>query len=124
MNHHFNGNFGGDYVEGNKYSIRPDAPSLNHPNAMECPQCWKGTWRGTQNCIHCEYDIWEHDFQLRKKAFQKRNQIFALLMFTVFSIGLAINNFIDNPPMWLVFLPFIALFGVFIAFKNHESFRG
>ena len=120
----FNGNFGGDYVEGNKYSNRPDGPSLDHPNAMECPQCWKGTWRGTQNCIHCEYDIWEHHFQLRKKAFQRRNQIFAILMFAVFLIALVVNNFIDNLPMWLVFLPFVALFGVLIAFKNHENFRG
>lgn len=120
----FNGNFGGDYVEGNKYSNRPDGPPLDHPNAMECPQCWKGTWRGTQNCIHCEYDIWEHDFQLRKKAFQKRNQIFTLCMFAVFVCGLAVNNIIDHPPTWLILLPFVALVGMFIAFKNHENFRG
>ena len=50
----FNGNFGGDYVEGNKYTSRPDGPSLDHPNAIECPQSWKTTWRGPQKCVHCE----------------------------------------------------------------------
>lgn len=120
----FNGNFGGDYVEGDKISNRPDVPAHNHPNAIECPQCWKTTWKGTQNCVHCEYDIWEHHFHLKKKAFQKRNQIFALCMFAVFLISLAGNNFIDHPPMWLVVLPFAALCGVFIAVKNHENFRG
>lgn len=124
MDHHFNGNFGGDYVEGNKHTNRPDGPSPDHPNAIECPQCWEATWRGTRNCVNCEYDVWEHRFQLRKKAFQKRNQIFAILMFAVFLITLAINNLINQPPMWLVFLPFVALFGVFISFKNYENFKG
>lgn len=106
MDHYFNGNFGGDYVEGNKISNRPDSPSPDHPNAIECPQCWKITWKGTQNCVHCSYDVWRHNFSVKKKCIPKAKSNFRNNYVYYFLIGLVFNNIIDNPPMWLVFLPF------------------
>ena len=100
MEHHFNGNFGGDYVEGNKVSNRPDSPDENHPNATECPQCWKTTWRGTRNCVHCEYDVWLHHENIKrnkwKKVLEKRSNICLLIGFAFLITTMISFNFFST----------------------------
>lgn len=34
-----------------------DAPPSGHRNAIECPQCDRWTWRGTDNCRWCGYSL-------------------------------------------------------------------
>jgi hypothetical protein len=35
-------------------------PDPGHRNGIWCPQCDAWTWRATQHCIHCQYDLWAH----------------------------------------------------------------
>ena len=39
----------------NVYQQRP--PPADHPNAIVCRQCDALTWRMTDRCIHCNFDI-------------------------------------------------------------------
>ena len=39
----------------NVYQQRP--PPADHPNAITCGQCDGLTWRMTDRCIHCNFDI-------------------------------------------------------------------
>jgi hypothetical protein len=96
VDQNFNGDFGGDYVGGNKYSLRLDYPDHDHPNAIECPQCWKPTWRLTPNCVRCEYDIKSHYEEVEKvrkiEDIKKRVIILRVITICLFSFGYLITN--------------------------------
>ena len=36
-------------------------PPAGSDRERECPQCGKSTWRYTQLCIHCDYNLHNHD---------------------------------------------------------------
>lgn len=64
----------GDYVGGNKTVIvtpRPGVPEGN-PNRRDCPQCGGTTWLATRECIHCDYDLVEHDQRIRREQIMWR----------------------------------------------------
>ena len=118
----FTGNFGGDCVEGNKYTSRPDGPSLDHPNAIECPQCWKTTWRGTQKCVHCEYDVWLHFEELgkkkRKEVLKKRVIFLYILASGLLLLGYCSVNYFSSS---MAAVLFIAAFFVFALGAKLDS---
>lgn len=37
--------------------VLPDAPAPHHRNAIECPQCDRWTWRGTDHCRWCGFSL-------------------------------------------------------------------
>lgn len=37
--------------------VLPDAPPPRHRNAIECPQCDRSTWRGTDHCRWCGFSL-------------------------------------------------------------------
>lgn len=39
---------------------RHEAPPPNHRNAIECPQCEKRTWRSTEHCLHCGFNLHQY----------------------------------------------------------------
>ncbi|MDG9783686.1 hypothetical protein [Metapseudomonas otitidis] len=94
-----------------------------------CPQCDKPTWRYTQLCMHCDYDLHAHDVTVAeheaaelKRAEQKR----LLVVFTVaFSTALGlffVKRFLpDSIQSWIIGL--IAVLGViaFGAMKAGET---
>lgn len=118
MNQHFNGNFGGDYVEGNKFSNRPNAPEPDHPNAIECPQCWKVTWRGTQNCVHCEYDVWLHHENEKRKRYkailERRANICLVIGFVCLIVTICSFNYFSIPIIGLISF-FGCIFSLFLS---------
>lgn len=120
----FNGNFGGDYVNGDKHSNRPDSPPENHPNAIECPQCWKLTWRGTQHCIHCEYDIEAYLYSLdrtrRKAFFDKRVSQFYIVGLILLGVSLILMQFTSSLVVAILFI--IAL--VLVGMASNAKFQG
>ena len=69
------GNFSGDYVNGNKYSGGLKPPDPNDPNGCNCPQCQGWTWRHTQHCIFCGYDILAHNERLRLRALEEQKAL-------------------------------------------------
>jgi len=52
-----------------------ESPPQNSDRAKACPQCRKCTWRYTQLCMHCDYDLHRHDqIQAEELAELRRNQ--------------------------------------------------
>ncbi|MGH8758768.1 MAG: hypothetical protein ACREVW_04545 [Burkholderiales bacterium] len=39
---------------------RTEPPPPGHRNGVECPQCDRWTWRATEHCLHCGYNLYEH----------------------------------------------------------------
>ncbi len=115
MNHHFNGNFGGDYVEGDKHSNRPDSPDPDHPNAIECPQCWKTTWVGTEKCVHCEYDIkgylYRIDRDRRKAEFDKRVTLSYVAGSFCLMVSIILMQFSSSLIVAILFIIGLLIFG-------------
>lgn len=66
------GNFGRDYINGNQYNGGLKPPDPDDPNGCDCPQCQEWTWRHTQHCIFCGYDILAHNERLRLKAIEEQ----------------------------------------------------
>lgn len=52
-------------------------PPESHPHQRICPQCDEHTWLGTQHCVHCHYDLFAHDAQVRKRAMQRRKYMWS-----------------------------------------------
>ena len=67
----FNGDFDGDYVNGNKFVYGCKPPPNDHPNARMCPQCWESTWKATRECVRCGCDVWHQDDLMSKQRQQK-----------------------------------------------------
>ena len=124
MDHHFNGNFGGDYVEGDKHSNRPDSPSSDHPNALECPQCCKTTWMRTQKCVHCEYDIESYLYRIdrdrRKANFDKRVTQFYVAGSVFLGLSIILMQFTSSLIVALLFIIGLLIFSV----ASNAKFQG
>lgn len=55
-------------------STESDGPEEGHPNAVECPQCFRRTWKATQHCMHCKFDLWQFWSSIendRRRRFQQ-----------------------------------------------------
>lgn len=113
----FHGNFGGDYVNGDKLISGCEPPPSNHPNARTCPQCWRLTWKATRECVWCGCDVWHQDElvvqEKRKKILKKRSNIAMVVAFcsTVF-LFLSVNYFMNG---FTIFFFFVCLFSLKLA---------
>ncbi len=75
------------------------APPTNHSNGMYCPNCDSWTWKTTQHCVECPYDIWLH-FELaakeeRKQILKRRSMILFAIAAIFFAIAYISINFIS-----------------------------
>ncbi|MCJ0830422.1 hypothetical protein MN869_18570 [Acinetobacter sp. NIPH1876] len=109
----FNGNFGGDHIDGDKYVGVCEPPPNDHPNARECPQCWKSTWVATRECVRCGCDVWHHDemiAQKKKKAILKaRAHFFYGCTFLSITCLLISTHFLPSGFMIFFFLSSLLL---------------
>lgn len=96
----FHGNFGGDYVNGDKLISGCEPPPLNHPNARTCPQCWRLTWKATRKCVWCGCDVWHQDElvvqEKRKKILKKRAIHLKIVAIFCFVIGYLLMNYFSD----------------------------
>lgn len=91
----------------NIYRQKP--PPADHPNAIVCEQCEGLTWRLTDCCMHCNFDMaayaqeqirLENLAQLRFEQQKLRKQLLPLLISMLFcAIGIALTAFLapKNP---------------------------
>jgi hypothetical protein len=49
-----------------------------------CPQCDKPTWRYTQLCMHCDYDLHRHDETVAREKEEERMRAFQQRLMIVF----------------------------------------
>ena len=94
---------------------RYKAPPANHPNGMCCPNCESWTWRTTQYCVECPYDIWLHFEKLEKKNKKqvlKKRSLYCLLFAAIcFAVGYISLNYFST-----TFGAIIIVFSI-LAFK-------
>lgn len=57
------GNRGNINFGSQTFEVKPskEPPPAGSDRERRCPQCTKGTWRYTQLCMHCDYDLRRHD---------------------------------------------------------------
>lgn len=66
------------------------APPRASDRARDCPQCGKSTWRYTQLCMHCDYDLHRHDaVEAEERAELRREQANTQLV-KIFSISVVV----------------------------------
>lgn len=92
-------------------------PDDDHPNARECPQCWKTTWKCTRECVRCGCDVWLQDEliarQRRKRLLKRRSEIAFIISGVSVLILILSVNYASN---WFVILSFfVCLFSLKLA---------
>ncbi len=96
----FHGNFGGDYVNGDKLISGCEPPPSNHPNARTCPQCWRLTWKATRECVWCGCDVWHQDElvaqEKRRNILKKRAIHLKIVAIFCFVIGYLLMNYFSD----------------------------
>ena len=86
-----------------------------------CPQCVKPTWRYTQLCMHCDYDLHRHDAIEESERVEHRKEEMSRLMLKVF-FGLAgvaaLSFFIKDylPASWRGWAIGVTVVAGFLAF--------
>ncbi len=74
-------------------SVDPGPPP-QHRNAIECPQCDRWTWRATQHCHRCGFDLFayyeeqDRDRQLRHQARMRQQFRRKMVLLTCSGMGL------------------------------------
>lgn len=100
-------------------------PKPGHRNGMICPQCDRWTWRATEECRHCYYNLFNHAEQIaqeRREEFLAYRRIELSRWARGLALGgIAIIYFSKEAPGSLggsmVFLGLAALFGAFVCGK-------
>ncbi|WP_124319529.1 hypothetical protein [Pseudomonas chlororaphis] len=64
-----------------------EPPPQKSDRARTCPQCGKSTWRYTQLCMHCDYNLHNHDQveaeqSAKERAEQRKKETDAFLLKT------------------------------------------
>lgn len=110
-----------------------EPPPEGSNRARGCPQCGKCTWRYTQLCMHCHYNLHHHDdvaAQERERARKERTTHQLLKLFAV-CVGVALLSFFIRDYLPEILKPWaLALTGVFgllafviITTPNEETAR-
>lgn len=71
-------------------------PPEGSDRARECPQCHHCTWRYTQLCMHCDYNLHRHDEvaqQEKERARQERHNL-TVLKIAVCCVGVTALSFV------------------------------
>lgn len=116
---------------------RPDVPPSHHRNAIECPQCDQWTWRATETCLACGFNLFRYfeelaaEKQARLRARQaeylaelRRKHLYwtaGLLLGGLLLVGNAFRAPTDTWRQWMVY----GGFGLFIlsALVHHNTPR-
>lgn len=106
-----------------------EPPPAGSDRERICPQCGKPTWRFTQLCMHCDYDLHHHDQTVAREETAARQQAFQQKMMIIFGVaisaGLSIFYVKRYLPDWLQSWAFIIAIGcgfiAFIAMKAGET---
>lgn len=108
----------------NVYQQRP--PPADHPNAISCRQCDGLTWRMTDRCIHCNFDIaadaqeqmrLQHLEQLRLELKQLKGKLLPLLgAMLLCAISLALVAFLapQTPFIYWAVIGIMLVLAIFI----------
>lgn len=107
-------------------SKQPPPPGSDRERV--CPQCGKPTWRYTQLCMHCDYDLHRHDAIEEERLAAERvkaNSNFMLRVFFVFAVAGAISLFMKDylPASWSAWAIGVTAISWFIAFAILQSVR-
>ncbi|QHA95826.1 hypothetical protein [Pseudomonas sp. J380] len=57
-----------------------EPPPRGSDRERECPQCAKPTWRYTQLCMHCDYDLYRHDQVEAEDQAKRHNEAVGVVM--------------------------------------------
>lgn len=108
----------------NIYQQKP--PPSDHPNAITCVQCDGLTWRMTDRCIHCNFDMAAHTKeqqhlqqleQLRLEYHELRGKAIPLMVaIAVCLIALALTIFLapNTPYLYWAILAIMMIIALFI----------
>lgn len=81
----------GNVAGGNQYIVKLGPEEPTRPEATRsCPQCHRGTWRGTRQCIHCSLDLFAHD-QAVLRAGVRRRALGLMMVFVVLGFALLLG---------------------------------
>ncbi|WP_448680557.1 hypothetical protein [Pseudomonas nicosulfuronedens] len=106
-----------------------EPPPPGSDRARSCPQCTKTTWRYTQLCMHCDYDLRAHDASLAHEQEVKVAQEYQKRLVTVFGIAftaalglLYVRQYLpESLRSWAVGLAVACGVIAFIAMKAGET---
>ena len=109
----------------NVYYQKP--PPSNHPNAITCPQCDGVTWRMTDNCIHCGFNITAYyqeqarlediaELKAEYRELRKRGLPLLLLLF-VACIVMLICTLIRPSNNYIYWIPIVCMVVLAAFFK-------
>ncbi|MEQ9132690.1 MAG: hypothetical protein RJQ08_08615 [Salinisphaeraceae bacterium] len=69
-------------------------PPADHPNAMRCPQCHEPTWRASDFCVGCGFNLAAR--RIAEKQNQERRMQVVASGYTLIAIGILFLFFFDN----------------------------
>lgn len=100
-------------------------PEPGHRNAMICPQCDHWTWRATEECRHCHYNLFKHAERIVQKRREEflayRRKELSQWAFWLASGGIALIYFsprITDPVGGAMMgIGLVALYGAFVCGK-------
>jgi hypothetical protein len=109
----------------NVYHQKP--PPADHPNAITCPQCEGITWRMTDNCIHCGFNITAYyqeqarlerisELKAQYSELKKRGLPLLLLMF-VACIAMLSCTILKPSNHFIYWLPIVCMLIIAAFFK-------
>lgn len=84
------GNNQGNINLGNQvFEVRQgkELPRIGSGRERFCPQCENHTWRFNQLCMHCDYDLQQHDEILAQQEETARQQALQLRLMTIFVVA-------------------------------------
>lgn len=113
--------------------ILPDAPSPYHRNAIECPQCDRWTWRGTDHCRWCGFSLSDYYALLEQEKLARREErmreyaialrrrmLFWAFGLLVLGVTIASNSQVFPEPMrrYVVYVGFVVMVvGALVAYS-------
>lgn len=125
------GNRGNINLGNQTFEVRQgkELPPSGSDRERICPQCDKPTWRFTQLCIHCDYDLHRHDETASREEEAARQQALqqklVIIFGVAFSAALGLFYVKQYLPEWLQSWVFGIAIGcgliAFIAMKAGET---
>jgi len=96
-------NFGQIANEIHNYSGPATPPPEGHPNSRVCPQCQEITWKLTRHCLFCGVDLFERDYEERRKRLVWRRVKFGLFFCLVGALSISGSRYVPDPfKLWMM----------------------
>lgn len=105
-----------------------EPPPKGSDRARECPQCQRSTWRYTQLCMHCDYNLHHHDdvAEHEKEQARKDRNNLQMLKICISCVGIAVLSFFvrdflpETLKPWAVGLTGVFGFFAFLIMTSHK----